>query len=92
MKKNTLAIILFFLFLTSSNAQTVLLGDNAPFSNVNDGDFNKVWDYWRNSKQSPFWKTYALKGANKKNGIALWKFVFYAQNLHCRIQHSKYQP
>ncbi len=65
MLKKHLFIYLLALFLFTSsilNAQIVLLGDNAPHSNVNDGDFSTVWDYWRNAKQSPFWKTYPVIG------------------------------
>ena len=47
-----------------SYSQIVLLGDNAPHANVNDGDFSEVWDYWRNAQQSPFWTTRAVIGDN----------------------------
>lgn len=49
-------------FTSQLSAQHVLLGDNAPHKNVNDGDFEAVRGYWRQSKQSPFWKTYNVKG------------------------------
>ncbi|TYA74152.1 hypothetical protein [Seonamhaeicola marinus] len=52
------------------NAQIVLLGDNAPYKNVNDGDFEMVKGYWRQSKQSPFWKTHNVSGLGEyKMGI-----------------------
>ncbi len=55
--------IVFLLFThIQINAQIVLLGENPPFENVNDGNFNSVWDYWRNAKQSPFWTTRIIKG------------------------------
>ncbi|MDW7692440.1 hypothetical protein R9C00_13110 [Flammeovirgaceae bacterium SG7u.111] len=56
---------LFFvllLFAQKSRAQLVLLGDNTPHANVNDGDFEAVKGYWRQSKQSPFWTTKNVEG------------------------------
>ncbi|WP_158293225.1 hypothetical protein KFZ70_14695 [Tamlana fucoidanivorans] len=47
-------------------AQIVLLGDNAPFDNVYDGDFSMVWGYWRRAEQSPYWKTSIIKGEDEK--------------------------
>lgn len=60
--KKSIVLIATLLFTTITNAQLVLLGDNAPHKNVNDGDFELVRGYWRQSKQSPFWKTYNVKG------------------------------
>ncbi|WP_298365143.1 hypothetical protein [uncultured Lutibacter sp.] len=60
--KNLIVIILFCFFSTNSFSQIILLGDNAPHANVNDGDFEAVRGNWRQSKQSPFWKTYNVKG------------------------------
>ncbi|MGQ1787635.1 MULTISPECIES: hypothetical protein [unclassified Saccharicrinis] len=63
---------LFAVLFTASSieGQIVLLGDNAPHSNVNDGDFELVRGYWRQSKQSPFWKTYNIEGLGEyKMGI-----------------------
>ncbi|WP_214611558.1 hypothetical protein [Zobellia barbeyronii] len=38
------------------SAQSVLLGDNAPYPNVNDGDFKLIKaGSWRLGLQSPFW-------------------------------------
>ncbi|WP_282134004.1 hypothetical protein [Seonamhaeicola maritimus] len=63
MKSYVFIVLLFLGFLTfNCNAQIVLLGDNAPHANVNDGDFELVKGYWRQSKQSPFWKTFNVKG------------------------------
>ncbi|RJE72526.1 hypothetical protein [Reichenbachiella sp. MSK19-1] len=45
-----------------SVSQIVLMGENPPFSNVNDGDFNAVRGYWRQAKQSPFWTTRVIEG------------------------------
>ncbi|APZ45573.1 hypothetical protein BW723_04355 [Polaribacter reichenbachii] len=47
------------------NSQIVLLRENAPYDNVNDGDFNAVRGYWRQAKQSPFWKTKVIFGKEK---------------------------
>ncbi|CAM4217419.1 hypothetical protein ZORO111903_07995 [Zobellia roscoffensis] len=63
LKKEKLAItfklysIIFFIFWNLGvSAQTVLLGDNAPYSNVNDGNFNLInAGSWRLGLQSPFW-------------------------------------
>ncbi len=52
----------FLLSLSDTQAQIVLLGDNAPYGNINDGDFNLVKGYWRQAKQSPFWKTKVVEG------------------------------
>lgn len=55
------SLILLSALLTSqilATAQIVLLGDNAPHPNINDGDFEYVKANWRQGKQSPFWKTY----------------------------------
>ncbi len=46
----------------ASWSQISLLGDNIPFENINDGDFELVNAYWRQAKQSPFWETKAVKG------------------------------
>lgn len=57
-------------FLVPLSAQIVLLGENIPYANVNDGDFEAIPGYWRQSKQSPFWKTYNVKGPGEyKMGI-----------------------
>lgn len=62
-KITTISIGLFLLlFGFKSNAQIVLLGENPPHGNVNDGDFSLVWDYWRNASQSPFWVTKTMEG------------------------------
>jgi|GEM_PF-1725656 len=61
-------IPLVFLALFSQTqlfGQHVLLGDNAPFENINDGDFSAIWAYWRAHKQSPKWTTHVLKGDGK---------------------------
>ncbi|WP_298502639.1 hypothetical protein [uncultured Maribacter sp.] len=49
-------------FVLPLQAQIVLLGDNTPYANVNDGNFEAVHGYWRQSKQSPFWTTKNVKG------------------------------
>lgn len=58
----TVLSIALFLASSASYSQIVLLGDNAPHANVNDGDFSAVWDYWRNAQQSPFWTTRPVIG------------------------------
>jgi len=65
------SILYAFIFILGYNtySQTVLLGDNAPHANVNDGDFSTVWTYWRTFKQSPFWKTKTIKGG-KRMGLS----------------------
>ncbi len=69
MKSPFLFLIVCF-GLTALNAQIVLLGENTPHKNVNDGDFEMVKGYWRQSKQSPFWKTYNVEGPGEyKMGI-----------------------
>lgn len=60
--KPTPLFLILFLLVTHINAQIVLLGDNPPYQNVNDGNFELVKGYWRQSKQSPFWKTYNVRG------------------------------
>ncbi len=67
-KKNGFIILILILTFTQLNAQIILLGENAPYANVNDGDFSMVWDYWRNASQSPFWKTKIIAG-NKPMGL-----------------------
>lgn len=66
MKKNSR---LFFLLCISliclhpgALSQVVLMGDNAPHANVNDGDFRTVWANWRLAKQSPCWTTTIIEG------------------------------
>ncbi|NJB83454.1 hypothetical protein [Wenyingzhuangia aestuarii] len=63
--KTFLAVLFCTVFIPVVNAQIVLLGDNAPYTNVNDGDFTTVRGYWRQAKQSPFWTTKVLKGKEK---------------------------
>ncbi|WP_075589662.1 hypothetical protein [Labilibacter marinus] len=68
--KTLLTLLLFLTYAFSINSQIVLLGDNAPHANVNDGNFEAVNGYWRQSKQSPFWKTYNVEGLGEyKMGI-----------------------
>lgn len=55
------ALFLSFMF-SQLTAQIVLMGNNDPHANVNDGDFKAVWDYWRNASQSPFWTTKPVTG------------------------------
>ncbi|MFY0626956.1 MAG: hypothetical protein JXR07_11710 [Reichenbachiella sp.] len=62
-----LLIVIFFfsvIIVSPSFGQITLMGDNAPFSNVLDGDFNQIWAYWREAKQSPHWTTQVVKGSN----------------------------
>lgn len=59
-------LILSLFFSTVASSQIVLMGDNAPFANVNDGDFCAEWGSWRLAKQSPFWETYAGDGENER--------------------------
>lgn len=64
-RKNYAQLILYLFVFCSYLpifSQIVLLGDHAPYPNVNDGDFNAVNGYWRQSKQSPFWTTKNLEG------------------------------
>ena len=74
MKKilNTVLLIGFvYVFgIHVAHAQIVLLGDNAPFANVNDGNFEMVKGNWRQAKQSPFWNTQILEKTDEsKIGI-----------------------
>ncbi len=57
-----LSLVVFLLLPSSSWSQITLLGDNIPYGNIRDGDFESVKAYWREAKQSPFWKTHILKG------------------------------
>ena len=66
MNLRIICLLTTFLYGFNASAQIVLLGDNAPFVNVNDGDFCAEWGSWRQAKQSPFWKTYALEGENQQ--------------------------
>ncbi|SIS49049.1 hypothetical protein SAMN05421766_102349 [Zobellia uliginosa] len=51
-----LSIVLLLFCHLGLSAQIVLLGDNAPYPNVNDGDFNLIQSgSWRLGLQSPFW-------------------------------------
>ncbi len=66
----SILLIVSILCLFNINAQVVLLGENAPYDNINDGDFELIDGYWRQSKQSPFWKTYNKEGVGEyKMGI-----------------------
>lgn len=68
--KHLILILLFTsLWATRAFSQIVLLGDNAPYSNILDGDFNAVWANWRAHKQSPDWKTKVIKG-NEPMGLS----------------------
>ncbi|WP_139956966.1 hypothetical protein [Flavicella sediminum] len=60
-------------------AQHVLLGDNAPHGNVNDGNFEAVRGYWRQSKQSPFWTTKNVKGLGEY-GMGLHYGTLFSNN------------
>ena len=62
MNKNLLLLLCALFVNSTSYSQIVLLGDNAPHANINDGDFSAVWDYWRNAQQSPFWTTRPVIG------------------------------
>lgn len=64
MNKTWLLLFCVLFVSGTSYSQIVLLGDNAPHANVNDGDFSAVWDYWRNAQQSPFWTTRPIIGDN----------------------------
>ncbi len=55
-------VIVLLMGLQPMQGQVVLLGDNAPRPNMNDGDFSQVWAYWRAHKQSPCWTTKVLEG------------------------------
>ncbi|MFY0607681.1 MAG: hypothetical protein JXR10_13270 [Cyclobacteriaceae bacterium] len=52
----------------TSSAQFILLGENAPFEDVLDGDFDDVWGYWRANQQSPHWKTRII-GSKEPMGL-----------------------
>ncbi len=60
--RRILNIFLAILFIQIGWAQIPLLGDNIPFENIHDGDFELVNAYWRQAKQSPFWETKTIKG------------------------------
>ncbi len=59
------SLTIILVFILPIPAQIVLLGDNAPYENVNDGDFSAIWGYWRKGEQSPFWTTRAIKGESE---------------------------
>ncbi|BAX81094.1 glycoside hydrolase family protein [Labilibaculum antarcticum] len=71
--------IIFLLFGMNTSAQIVLLGDNAPHANVNDGDFEAVRGYWRQSKQSPFWTTKNVAGLGEY-GMGLHYGTLFSNN------------
>ncbi|PWJ57930.1 hypothetical protein CLV98_105110 [Dyadobacter jejuensis] len=63
-----LLMLVIFVFHKNGFSQIALLGDNAPFANKLDGDFNAVWASWRAAKQSPYWTTRVVKG-NEPMGV-----------------------
>ncbi len=71
--------LLFLLIIGSSlsQGQIVLLGDNAPFKNINDGDFNQVWASWRAEKQSPYW---TCDTKNEKEPMGLHYGTLYSMS------------
>jgi hypothetical protein len=74
-------VLCFYLMVLSLSihAQIVLLGDNAPYVNVNDGNFEAVSGYWRQSMQSPYWTTKNLKGLGEY-GMGLHYGTLFSNN------------
>ncbi|WP_075603356.1 hypothetical protein [Saccharicrinis aurantiacus] len=63
LKSSTPLLVIFLLIsLNPIKGQIVLLGENSPHENINDGNFELIRGNWRQSKQSPFWKTYNVEG------------------------------
>ncbi len=68
MKHSTLLYFyVLILIFNSALSQVILMGENPPLENKNDGDFSKVWGSWRQVKQSPNWETKVIEGPNDKN-------------------------
>ncbi|WP_298534434.1 hypothetical protein [uncultured Algibacter sp.] len=74
-----LFVLLVIFFTLPIHAQMVLLGDNAPHENINDGDFSAVWGYWRKAEQSPFWATTVIKGESEYP-IGLHRGTLFSMN------------
>ncbi|GAF05604.1 hypothetical protein [Saccharicrinis fermentans] len=74
-----LAWLCIFGLVLVTNAQITLLGDNAPHANVNDGDFEAVRGYWRQSKQSPCWTTKNVEGLGEY-GMGLHNGTMFSNN------------
>ncbi|WP_158969341.1 hypothetical protein [Paraglaciecola sp. L3A3] len=82
-------LILSVFYSLPSCADMVLLGDNAPYANVNDGDFTAVWATWRAAKQSPFWTTRAATTKDKL-GLASGNQTGGLMGLHLGNLYSSY--
>ncbi|XPF94534.1 hypothetical protein ACM9HF_00550 [Colwellia sp. RE-S-Sl-9] len=65
-----LVTIIANIFISPSYARVVLMGENTPYANVNDGNFTTVWSSWRAAKQSPFWTT-RIVSAEKDSKMGL---------------------
>ncbi|MDU0353411.1 hypothetical protein RS130_05225 [Paraglaciecola aquimarina] len=66
--KSIAFLSMFFCLIFNSTtvfAQIVLMGDNAPYENVNDGNFSTDWATWRKGLKPPFWQTKAVQGAHE---------------------------
>ncbi len=70
-------VFLLLIYAQKGTSQIVLIGENPPHKNVNDGDFSAVWDYWRNASQSPFWITRIIKG---KEPMGLYYGTLFSSN------------
>jgi len=77
--------LLVVMFAAPAFADTVLLGDNAPFPNVNDGDFNHTKINKHKLGESPFWTAKNLDGqGNKKVGVSVGAMT--SGNKSCHIE------
>jgi len=77
--------LLFVTFATPAVADTVLLGDNAPFANVNDGDFNHTKLNKYHFGDSPHWTAQNIDGqGDKKVGVSVGAMT--VRNKSCKIE------
>lgn len=82
LKSKKILFSILIVFLTFSvKADFVLLGDNTPHANVNDGNFELVRAYWRQSKQSPFWETKNVEGRGEYQMGLHYGTMFSSNNL-----------
>jgi len=79
------SIVLFAMFISPVLADTVLLGADAPFQSVNDGDFNHIKLNEHKIGDSPFWTAENIKNqGNKKVGVSVGAMT--SNNESCRIE------
>jgi len=79
------SMALLVIYTGPAFADTVLLGDNAPFPNVNDGDFNHIKLNKFKFGDSPCWTAENVKGhGDKKVGVSVGAMT--SGNRSCRIE------